>query len=1121
MPRSTLVECAFVIVALSLSASASSGRITDASSEDSDVIVIMRDQVSSAPPVRGHLGARAAALSASHSSVVGELQRAGAKRIHEFALVNAIATTVSKAEVASLAANPDVQSVQSDAPIRRPRPVNLDATVPRASGRGAPGPNVLCNTLEPEALQLTNTAFLDSSMPQAQSLRDGAGQPVTGKGVKVAVIFFDGLDPTIRPFVRPDGSSVFFDYQDFSGDPAGAPIGGEEAYLDASSVAAQDMPDGKVLNVDISLFSGPVYPLPSPCNIRIRGMAPGASLVGLKIASAYGYATNSNLVQAIEYAVDHADVDVISETFGGNFEPDTGNNVMALANDAAVAAGVTVVTGSGDSGPGSTMTAPATDPQVINVGASTSYRGNAQLAANGYPLASGGYASNNMSELSSGGFTQKNARTVDVVAPGELGWAVCGGDPTIFYNCVYPISGNPAPAELAGGTSESAPLTAGEAALVIQAYRSTHRGASPSPAVVKQIIMSSATDLGAPAELQGAGLINSLAAVNTALSISDGRSRPSGHGQGLVYSSTSFATIDLPGTPESRSWTVTNTGTNPVHVEPLLQTLGAAVAGENVTLQLDAAHAPTFPNLAGAPRPYLSRRIFVPPGTQHLDTAIAWQTPVGGTATVFIILVNPAGQMVASSLPQGVGSGYGHAGALKPASGYWTAYLATYPTDSALTYSGAVQFSWSAERFVSVGTVAPASFNLPPGASQTLSAHFRMPTQPGDAAAAIRFGQVAGINSAEIPITMRTLVPIDPSGGSFSSSLSGGNGRADSSPTHTFAFQVPYGERNLSLTMELSDDNYQLQGMLVDPNGMQLSLKTNVDDNGNAQNGMQLSRFNPQAGQWQFILIESYPSSGNQTSIPFTAQITFKSPSVTAPGLPNDAGTHLSASAAPLTVPIHITNTSPVTQSYFADARLLTLTTVTLPQIPYCPNLTLPGACVYYVVPTEVSDLQFVAQSTVPINMNALGLVGYSYGTFSPDLNAKNLSPTLAVANLREPEVPYGTWFETPSLIGPFGTSGAPNEPVNMSATAIMQSFDPAFTADSGDAWADATLLTNTYNPLILAPGQSGVINATMTPNPAQIGKTISGYLYIDTLSYETGTGDEIARIPYRYTIAN
>jgi len=1095
-----------------------------------NVIVILRDQLDNVPPVRSAIGPRAAAVLESQAPLITQLQQARSRNIRSFSTINAFAASVSPAEAAQLAAHPLVQAVVPDALIHQQKLQKQSN-----DGAGGAGPwdggkrstpesaNRLCNTLEPEALQLTHTAFLDSWTPQAQQVRDGHGRTVTGRGVKVAFIA-DGLDTTIAGFIRPDGSHVFIDYQDFSGDPAGTPTAGGEAFGDASSIAAQDNPNGMRLIFDISKFVNAAHPLPSPCDIRIRGMAPDASLVGLKVFSILGYATTSGFVQAIEYAVATGNVDVINESFGGNPFPDNANDPISLANHAAVVAGVTVVVSSGDAGSAGTLGSPSTDPWVISAGASTQFRLYAQASYGAQPLANGDI-SNNISAVSSGGLAQRIPRTVDVVAPGDLGWALCSTNAKLYTDCTnFESPVQPTPLHDFGGTSESAILTSGEAALVIQAYRSTHQGADPTPALVKRIIMSTATDLGAPADEQGAGLINALAAVKVALSVVDQNGHPEARGEGLLAKPTSSIIVSTPNTHEIRSFTITNTGSTTRHVTPSLETLGAPIAGATLSVTLDPATDPTFINPTGAPRAYVKQKFMVPADAEHLDAAIAWQVSLTSSATpiAYIALLDPSGRQAAYSIPQGLGSGYGHVDVVHPAAGTWTALIWTRPSGVG-SYAGPVQFTWAAERYVKFGSVTPRSLDLAPGASESITADFMMPGEPGDLAAAIRFNcptEESRSTLPEIPVIVRTLIPLGPTGGDFTGTLTGGNGRAGAGPTQIFAFDVPRGLNNMSLTLDIADNGYLLQGLLVDPNGMQLSVQANLDPFGDPQYALQLFRENPQPGRWRFVLLQDYTSSGNQTSLPFTARIGFNTAQVTATGLPNDPSVMLSASAAPLIVPIQVTNSGAVTEAFFADARLSTLTE-TLLGAQACGTKTLPGYCALFWLPTETNSVQFVAESPAPITMDAYNLAGfYVGGTGAPDIYARQVAPGTVVASLSEPEVPWGPWYADPALIGPFGPVGAPTTPVATGAFALIQAFDSAVSATSGDLWADLTLGTKTFNPLVLASGETGTINVTITPNPSLVGQTVTGYVYVDTFNPNVSTGDEVVRMPYSYTVA-
>ena len=175
--------------------------------------------------------------------------------------------------------------------------------------------------------------------------------------------------------------------------------------------------------------------------------------------------------------------------------------------------------------------------------------------------------------------------------------------PSLYTECTD-NNGDPSPIQDFGGTSQSSPLTAGAAALVIEAYEQTHHGVRPSPAVVKQILTSTATDLGHPAYEQGAGLVNSLKAVQAAQSWQDGNGHPTPTGSALIVDNTQLFSTGEPGSQVTNTLTVTNVSGRPQKVDAAVRTLGRTVSDHSGTAQLDAGSAatPTFIDIGGQVR---------------------------------------------------------------------------------------------------------------------------------------------------------------------------------------------------------------------------------------------------------------------------------------------------------------------------------------------------------------------------------------------------------------------------------------------------------------------------------------------------------------------------------------
>src|SRR5580692_1317004 len=417
-----------------LGSAAAAGQQTPAAASQrvAHIIMVLRNQNGNMPRA-----AHASANRSSQAPLLAHARSVGARNLHGFGLINAVAATVTPAQEAKLAADPSVARIFPDLPVSAGPSVKKQiSTAAKGKVSAAADDQQICPSdpskplLEPEALQLTHTAFNDPSTPQAQNI-------VTGAGVKVAFIA-DGLDINNPDFIRADGQHVFTDYQDFSGDGLAAVTGGAEAFGDASAIAAQGR---KVY--DLSQFVNPAHPLPPGCNITVRGMAPGASLVGLKVFGNSNTAPTSRFIQAIDYAVNVDHVNVLNESFGGNPFPDNGDDPISLADKAAVDAGVTVVASTGDAGTNGTIGTPSSDPFVISAAGSTMFRSYIQTTGAGAQLSNGHFVSNNISGLSSGGTTQQG-RVPDVIAPGDSGWALCTPDLTLYEECTSD-AGTPSP----------------------------------------------------------------------------------------------------------------------------------------------------------------------------------------------------------------------------------------------------------------------------------------------------------------------------------------------------------------------------------------------------------------------------------------------------------------------------------------------------------------------------------------------------------------------------------------------------------------------------------------------------------------------------------------------------
>lgn len=1133
---------------------------------DQRVIVLLRDQHTALTGQNAD-ARRASAFAADRAPILAQLRQVRAPRVVTYRTLNAVATTVSAAEAAHLRTDPAVLAVDPDVMIKGPSsnttllPAALRTPASSSnSATTAAGASAVCGTasaplLEPQALRLINADNrTNANAPIKSGPKSAHSLGYTGAGVKVAV-FPDGMDPNLPDFQR-DGHSAVTDYRDFSGEGTAAVTGGGEAFGDVSSLVSQGT---TTYNLDQEI--NPAFATNGgTCDVKVLGVAPGADVDVMKVFGDSNDSFTSEILQGVDWAIQQDHVDILSMSFGSTPLPNTaaGQPLTAILKN-AIADGVFVTASTGDSGPSNTEGSPALDVGVVGVAASTSYRVFAQTNGFLYDLAqvihnrSGtpsyhlgqsnpGWLDNEVSTLSSSGVTEER-RAPDIIAPGDSNWSSCSTDTATYTDCANAFGGSDIGLEEFGGTSESTPLTAGVAALVIQAYRQSHGGKTPAPAIVRRILFSSATDLGIAAENQGSGLLNALRAVELAKTYG-------GHakGGGLLHSPDFVTALGKPKATFRHVVKVTNSGGSKATIRPVLRTLGKAhtLAGGKLNLfvagrgaQGTCAGLTTARYYTGETIPELNCKTFtVPKGVDLLDSRIGWNplqdcsSCTAGEPTAREILVDPKGRYAQYSDPQGDGAGFADEQIHQPLAGKWTLLIFGRATSN---YEGAVSYQETAQTFQTVKrAVTPASRVVTPGKSASFTVKVPAPAKPGFWTGAVVFHSNRESKPGTIPVVSEAWVPVTKKkAGKFTGTLIGGNGRPGLFAQElSYEFYVPKNVHDLDVNMKASHNGYLLLGQLVDPNGKAVDSQigfnqVNAFGQADNTNAVQLVWANPTPGTWRMnvanglFFLPGLDVYSGLTHATLNGTVSFDRSRIRASGLPS--GTLTPAS----TVTAHVTvkNTGVEPETYQLDPRTTTQTPYpgvstekTSGTLPIATADTLPQ----YVVPPFSTQLKVNASTTgsTPIAFDLSPFLG------TPDIASPVSTGGATSVTVSAPVA--SQWAPALSEVGPFGSS-APTEAYSTNATVTTLGFDQNVVPATGNVWDDVVNnATETLRPLFLLPGQSGTMDVTFTIPAGPAGTRVTGVVAVETFNYNslpqvsgigTWSSDVLSNLHYAYTL--
>jgi serine protease AprX len=242
-------------------------------------------------------------------------------------------------------------------------------------------------------------------------------------------------------------------------------------------------------------------------NVQFRGVAPAADIVGVKVLDQVGEGRTSTLIAGIAWVIAHKDefnIRVLNISIGGSPVGPLKHDPLAMAVEAAWKSGIAVVCAAGNEGDFGTggILSPGNDPFVITVGATDTTQ-------------TADVSDDVVASYSSIGPTLfDEIAKPDLVAPGNrlISLRATGSfiDVNFPANLIQPSTYETTPTAgsepnylMLSGTSASAPIVAGAAALMIG------EDAALTPDDVKVRLMTTADPVaGADEHQQGAGTLD-------------------------------------------------------------------------------------------------------------------------------------------------------------------------------------------------------------------------------------------------------------------------------------------------------------------------------------------------------------------------------------------------------------------------------------------------------------------------------------------------------------------------------------------------------------------------------------------------------------------------------------